>query len=206
MKITVFCVHLLVYVLTSCNGQESLNIDLNFELARRLDSIYVEDQRYRGMIDSVLERYGFESKETADFCLRMGKSDSSNLAYVVSILDSNGWLGPEVVGKNGNAALFLVIQHADLKVQEKYLPIMRKAVKEGKARSSDLALLEDRVALSQGKKQIYGTQVELDTKTGKYFVPPIEDEINVNKRRKDIGLGPIEEYVKQFGIKYVPPK
>ena len=64
---------------------------------------------------------------------------------------------------------------------------MREAVKNRKARPEQLALLEDRVALAQGKKQIYGSQIHQDPKSGKYFVAPIEDEPNVNKRRAAVG-------------------
>ncbi|MBK9289300.1 MAG: hypothetical protein IPN38_16860 [Flavobacteriales bacterium] len=42
-----------------------------------------------------------------------------------------------------------MIQHSDQVTQEKYLPMMREAVKNGKAQGSSLALLEDRVALGQ---------------------------------------------------------
>jgi hypothetical protein len=110
-----------------------------------------------------------------------------------------------VVGEQGNATLFLVIQHADQKTQEKYLPIMRVAVKSGKAYGRHLALLEDRVALAQGKKQIYGSQIHRDQQTGKYFVAPIEDEPNVNTRRAAVGLDPLEDYAKNWDIEYKLP-
>ena len=82
---------------------------------------------------------------------------------------------------------------------------MRAAVNNGDAQSSHLALLEDRVALGQGKKQIYGSQIHRDMKTGKYFVAPIEDERHVNKRRADVGLEPLEVYAKLWGIDYQIP-
>ncbi len=43
-------------------------------------------------------------------------------------------------------------------------------------------------------------------KTGKNEFFPIEDEANVNKRRAAVGLEPLEEYAKHFGIDYVLPK
>jgi hypothetical protein len=120
-------------------------------------------------------------------------------------LDKDGWLGPNEVGTLGNITIFLVIQHADQKTQEKYLPMMQDAVKNGKAYGSQLALLEDRVALRQGRKQIYGSQINRDSQTGKYFIEPIEDEVNVNKRRVAVGLEPLEDYVRQWNIDYQLP-
>lgn len=99
-----------------------------------------------------------------------------------------------------------VIQHSDLETREKYLPMLREAVKNGKALSMHLALLEDRVALGQGKKQIYGSQIHRDQKTGQWFVAPIEDEKNVNTRRASVGLEPLEVYLKHWNIDYKIPQ
>ncbi len=132
------------------------------------------------------------------------RKDSSIVAEVTNIIDKNGWLGVDIVGHLGNMTLFLVIQHADINVQEKYLPIMRQAVLDGKAEARALAFLEDRHLLRHGKKQFYGSQVDYDKKTGKPILAPIEDEPNVNNRRISIGLEPLEEYLKQWGIIYKP--
>jgi len=74
---------------------------------------------------------------------------------VEEIINKYGWLGADVVGEHGNQTIWLIIQHSDLATQERYLPMMREAAKNVKASASDLAYLEDRVALRQGKKQIY---------------------------------------------------
>jgi len=60
----------------------------------------------------------------------MDRKDSINLIKVMKILDERGWLGKNVVGEQGNKTLFLVVQHADLEYQQKYLPMMRDAVKK----------------------------------------------------------------------------
>jgi len=79
---------------------------------------------------------------------------------------------------------------------------MREAVKHGKAQASNLALLEDRVALGQGKKQIYGSQIGRDPETQLYYVSPLEDPDNVDKRREAVGLQPLAEYVSRWQIKW----
>jgi len=131
--------------------------------------------------------------------------DSSNLVYIEMLIARYGWPGKSFVGPFGNQTVFLVIQHAELPVQEKYLPLMQKSVEEGESESNDLALLQDRVLMRQGKKQIYGSQVILNNTGGQEFYP-IEDEKNVNVRRKKVGLQPLEEYAKFFGIDYKLPE
>lgn len=173
---------------------------LNKVLIRELDSIYKEDQQSRNRMNDIVQNYGYQSNEFHELAETMHKKDSTNLISIKKIIDHYGWLGEDVIGEEGNSTLFLVIQHSDQKTQEKYLPVMREAVKKGNAKASALALLEDRVALGQGKKQIYGSQIILDPKTGKDTLAPIEDFVNVDKRREAVGLEPLEEYVKYWGI------
>ena len=45
------------------------------------------------------------------------------------------------------------------------------------------------------KGQIYGSQIGRDQETGEYFVSPLIDPENVDKRRAEVGLGTISEYV-----------
>lgn len=173
---------------------------LDSNLVNTLDSVYATDQGNRLGINDTVQKYGIESPQIKALWKKISHQDSINLIKVRAILDKRGWLGPDIIGEEGNSTLFLVIQHADLATQEKYLPMMRKAVMDKKASSSDLALLIDRVALGKGNKQIYGSQVGMSRKTGTYYVFAIEDPVNVDKRRADVGLGPISEYVKHFKI------
>lgn len=189
------------------NGQSvSLDLKTKASLKSELDSIFTMDQKYRLMMDSVANRFGQESKQMKELWKITDEIDSKNLDRVTHILDKYGWLGPDEIGGKASSTLWVVVQHADQKTQEKYLPMMREAVSRGKARGSSLALLEDRVALRQGKKQIYGTQVGTDSETGNHYIMPIEDEPNVNKRRKAVELPPLEVYAKQWNIEYTLPK
>ncbi len=77
---------------------------------------------------------------------------------------------------------------------------MREAVQQKKANASSLALLEDRVALGEGRKQVYGSQIGFDEPTGKMYVLPLEDPDHVDKRRATMGLGPLADYVKRWNI------
>jgi hypothetical protein len=142
----------------------------------------------------------------ADSAFYMGRMDSLNLIEVEKIISRYGWPGQSFVGQKGNVTVFLVIQHAELAVQEKYLPLLRASVAKGESRASNLALLEDRIRMRQGKKQIYGSQIHFNKETGAQEFWPIEDEASVNTRRAKMGMQPIEEYAKLFGIVYAPVK
>ncbi|TFD97345.1 hypothetical protein E2605_06665 [Dysgonomonas capnocytophagoides] len=169
-------------------------------LISNLDTIFEEDQTYRIQAKEVEENYGWESIEMKSHWKLINEKDSINLIKVQNILDTRGWLGEDIIGSRGNQTLFLVIQHADLDTQEKYLPMMRDAVRKGNAKSNHLALLEDRVALRKGGRQIYGSQIGRDKETGEYYVLPLIDPDNVDKRRAEVGLGTIQDYIQNWGM------
>lgn len=169
-------------------------------LILRLDTIFQDDQKHRLAIDSVFSEYGADSPEAQRILEKMNETDSINLIKVKEIINNYGWLGREEVGQTGNNTLFLVIQHADSATQVNYLPLMRRAVQDGKAEASQLALLEDRVALIQGREQIYGSQIGVDEETGEHYVLPLIDPSNVDKRRASVGLQPLSEYATEWGI------
>jgi hypothetical protein len=182
--------------------ENKINLDktLDKRLAAILDTVYKDDQNYRLQLDSLVNKSGYESAEFKALSKLSVEKDSVNLIKVEKILDERGWLGPDIVGQDGNTTLFLVIQHAGLKTQEKYLPMIRDAVSKGNAYPAHLAMLEDRVAIRQGRRQIYGSQIGQDPTTGEYYVAPLEDPDNVDKRREPAGLGKMEDYVSNWGL------
>lgn len=189
-----------IAIVTENKEAEEANYDK--PLVAELDSIFDLDQGYRRQIDEIQEKYGNDSDEMRAHWMKIYVTDSINETKVVKILDERGWLGPDVIGQQGNSALFLVIQHADIATQQKYLPMMRDAVKKGNASPGSLALLEDRVALRTGEKQIYGSQIKTDPETGEHYVMPLADPDNVDKRREEVGLGPIKDYVSRWQIEW----
>ncbi|MFM9944616.1 MAG: DUF6624 domain-containing protein [Bacteroidia bacterium] len=168
------------------------NETYNDSLAKVLLSIRENDQKYRLMLDAVRHPYKEEASDSFKSILKMMVYyDSINLIRVKSIIDRYGWLSQNEVGNKGNSTLWLVIQHSDLKTQEKYFPIMKEAVKNGKATKGELAYLEDRMLMNQGKKQLYGTQYKLNEKNRQMELWLIEDPLNLNKRRESVGLPPM---------------
>lgn len=181
-------------------NKEIAEKDLDKPLVAQLEAIHQEDQKYRQQIGEIEKKHGRDSEEMKAHWKLIQEKDSINLIAVKKILDERGWLGRDIVGDQGNTTIFLVIQHADLETQVQYLPMMRAAVKKGNARTGSLALLEDRVALRQGKRQIYGSQISRDQETGEFFVSPLIDPENVDKRRKEVGLPPLADYIKHWDM------
>lgn len=131
--------------------------------------------------------------------------DSANARRLEEIVARHGWPGATLVGQDGSVAAFLVLQHADAGVQERYLPLVRDAARSGELLPSMAAMLEDRVRMRRGEKQLYGTQLRTEAGGGAPTLWPVEDEANVDARRAAVGLPPLAQYLRGFGIEYRPP-
>jgi len=174
--------------------------NLDEDMISHLDVIYNEDQdqNLRFKIENIAARQGYDCDSVCTLNKIIFTQDSVHLIYVKKILDEKGWLGPDKIGIQGNLTLWLVIQHSTLAVQEKYLPMMREAVNNRNAFARHLALLEDRVAIGQGKRQIYGSQLDYDSLNGNVYPLPLIDPDNVDKRRSDVGLDSLQEYLSGY--------
>lgn len=187
--------------LTDSLGKRQLRIEKDYDLPliRELNQIRETDQSIRQEYIKVRQE---KSPKTDSLLREMVRIDSINQQRIIYLLETKGWAGREKVGGAGSA-YFLVLQHASLEIQEKYLPLMKQAVSNGDIPASNLALYEDRIAIRKGQKQIYGTQIEYDA-AGQAKVSPLEDPMNVDKRRESIGLSPMADYLKQWDIVWDP--
>jgi len=172
------------------------NIDRTENFIAVLDTIWETEQAPIRLRDSLMRVYGAESKEYRKQQLIYEKNHVINEKKVRTILDNYGWPTKEMIGEQGNWTICNVIQHADNKVRIKYLPIMRKAVKEKKLEPRFLVRAEDRIATERGDLQIYGGQMKYYPETKSFNVWPVFDPINIDKRRAKMGLEPIAEFLK----------
>jgi len=175
---------------------------LEKDLIEKLHSIEDADQLYRAEVETIRDSLGATTDEYSAALRKMQEADSLNLITVREILDTRGWLGPEVIGQSGSTALFLVIQHADLATQEFYLPMLREAVELGDAHPVHLAYLEDRVRLRKGERQVYGSQIWTLPDDDTYVVAPLEDPMQVDERRVTLRLPTMASYARRFGIEW----
>jgi hypothetical protein len=117
-----------------------------------------------------------------------------NAKVLSDIIDTIGYPTIDKVGKEANEAAWLVIQHSigQPEFMKKSAELLKSAGDENKADPKSLAYLTDRIAVLEGKPQLYGTQFDWD-KHGN-LSPNLFDDLNkVNERRKSIGLNTIEE-------------
>jgi hypothetical protein len=120
--------------------------------------------------------------------------DQENTRWLGELLATRGWPGETLVGRDGATAAWLLAQHADHDpvLHRRFLEALRDAVAQGEASPANLAYLEDRVRVHDGRPQLYGTQFTLID--GELCPEPIEDPEHLDERRAQVGLGPFADY------------
>ena len=185
----------------------------NAALQSELEQMGAADQDVRGWMiantpygDAVLAQPPSDA-DAKILIARMTEVDRRNMARLAEIIDQFGWPGRSLVGDKASEASFLILQHSTVDNQRRYFPLLKAAADRGDARRDQAAMMEDRMLLAEGKKQIYGTQLRSGPDTqGRWVLQPIDDEANVDARRATVGLPPLAEYLKAFGLEYAPPK
>ena len=204
MKSRLFPTVLLIVVATlgiSCGGSEDSAPALTKEgVPGELIRMAEAEQQARGVLDSVVAAKGWKSPEALEAIQHEDEIDSSNMARLEEIITQFGWPGKSMVGGDTALCAFLVLQHADLPVQMKYLPMVKAEVQKGEVEPSHLAMLQDRILKRQSLPQIYGTQLWNDPSTGELGLYPVADSINIDLRRDSVGLGPLDDYLRSFGL------
>jgi hypothetical protein len=101
------------------------------------------------------------------------------------------------VGEDGAEEAWLIALHADhdVEFQRTCRQRLEQAVERGEAPARHLAYLTDRLLVHEGKKQRYGTQVRATPEGVESF--PVEDPEGLDERRTEVGLEPIQEYLRE---------
>ncbi|WP_125916347.1 DUF6624 domain-containing protein [Hymenobacter coccineus] len=156
----------------------------NHKLSSVIDSLYAADQSTAKIkpADSAAAAYQ--------------RVIRTNFPTVKKILDTYGYPNFTLVGQESSDHYFTLVQHSDFNqdFQQRVLKIMRREVDNKNASGKQYAFLTDRIATTKGDPQVYGTQVLM---SGNSKVKPCISPAELNKRRKSVGLEPIEDYLKK---------
>jgi len=105
------------------------------------------------------------------------------------LIEEYGYPTQKLIGKGGMRDFWLLVQHQDFDIE-----LQKACLKNCDFEPREKAYLTDRTLVNTGEKQLYGTQFYRDKK-GVLAPRPIKDKKNLDKRRKEVGLKPFQEYV-----------
>lgn len=171
----------------------------NEPFARELFRMIIKDQglMYAGNIErrKYLQNGGYFASPAIFPVLAMEeKNMKENQQRLFELLDLYGWPTASEVTEYAAAGAALIINHSTYEIRLKYFPMLEEAFKKGEAQPLRYAKMRDRLLVEQGKEQLFGTQIKLVNMVRES--EPIKDPEYVDKRREEIGLGPLAPYLK----------
>ena len=163
--------------------------EVNLVLQERLLAMERSDQSIRKEI--INNGTGQRPKQFLD---KAKQIDWENTQELKQIIFKHGWPTAELVGKTGVSAAFLIVQHSsDTDFKLSLLPRLKESYKNDDGISGQqVALMTDKVLISKGKKQTYGTQY--DVKEQRIIFKPIENAENINQLRAEMKMPPLDYY------------
>ena len=195
----------LIPILLACLALGCTNPKSTQNTTAQTDSLLCElherDQQIRHKLLSVQQAYIAEQQaELIDSIVMLVAEqdcvDSLNRVAVDSLLQ-NGW--PEGLSEQSNRTIWLIIDHADVDYQERYLPLIEQQAVRGTISPSDYATLLDRVNVRRQRPQRFGTQTGYKQRDDEVFtfVYPIEDVDALDSLRLSVGLDSMHLYLRQ---------
>jgi hypothetical protein len=112
--------------------------------------------------------------------------DTENQSTLLKMVPGEGWFLQSKYGDKAAFAAFQIVQHADPSMQEHFLPILAPLVAQHEIDGQSYGMMFDRVAVSHGQPQTYGTQFRCDA--GRWRPYPIADRQQLDQRREQMGF------------------
>ncbi|WP_418822855.1 DUF6624 domain-containing protein [Parabacteroides johnsonii] len=193
---------LLLFIVMCNNLQAQIDDSDKLLLDKKLQNVLNSDQQIRKEAIAIFHS-AVDIEKKIEFQHRLDSVDQANQQFVFAVLDSQGW--PSGLSAVANQAIFLVIDHAKLEDQKKYLPLVKEQSSNGILDKSAYATLYDRVQMHSGKKQIYGTQTILQNRGQEgdvLLIWPIQDSEKIDSLRQSVNLPPLNDYVKVVSSMY----
>ena len=191
---------LLACLALGCTSKKSTHSSIE-QTNSLLCELHERDQQIRYKLISVQQAYIAEQRtELIDSIVMLveeeERTDSLNRVAVDSLLQ-NGW--PEGLSEQSNQTIWLIIDHAHVEYQERYLPLIEQQAVRGIISPSDYATLLDRVNVRRQRPQRFGTQTGYKQRDDEVFtfVYPIEDVDALDSLRLSVGLDSIHLYLRQ---------
>ena len=174
--------------------QARIEKDYDHALISRLNAIQQRDQQPRHAYLFALQTTP-ENRPLLDSLIReMQAADSVNILEIKDILTTYGFPKKSKVG-TANTTIWMIIQHSDNipAFQRECLPMLTQAALQGEIDKWQVAMLEDRIALSEGRPQKYGSQI-VTNEAGKKVIYTLLDPEQVDRWRAEAGMEPLQTY------------
>lgn len=120
--------------------------DLDLALVQKINQVDIDDQKFRST-----KSKGFRTKQQ--------KFDNQNQQIINSLYNMHKtYIGRSLVGEKFESVMWAVIQHSNIEMMEKYLPVIQEAVESKELDIVPFKMMIDRIFSRKEGYQIFGSQ------------------------------------------------
>lgn len=216
-RITLLTLPVLALLLTNCatpSAQPNAavpaawlqNIEDKSRLVSEVQGLRAADQFERNEIIALLNNQSMPTadrdarvKELGDMITRNDRARTERLKEIIKTTDL---MQMSQIDPSMARSAFMIVMHAvgDLLFQKSQLPIAFELGKKGVIGNQEYAILTDKIAVAEGKPQTYGSQGKCEN--GAWQVVGQHDREAIIAARAEIGLDPLDDYLKQGATLY----
>jgi hypothetical protein len=155
-----------------------------------LEELFLKDEELRAKLIKSGELFSGYHPKMEELQIENGKK-------LQVLIEKYGWPVSEKYGNDIEHAAWMITMHAiSLPELQKQVLALLKA-DPIRNTSPECAMLEDRILVFSGRKQKFGTQFDWD-ENGLLHPFPIENPEDVDNKRKQVGLEPLELKVQKL--------
>ena len=157
-------------------------------------------EKQRGLLMEVVDKDQTKQSDRD----KLHKLYENNTVKLCQIIKTVGWPTTASVDREGVFAAFQVLKSAGtFELQRDLLPVIVAAIKKDPIQKSEFAGLYDRLRVSAGMKQLFGTQAV--TMGGFLILYPIEDPTRLDSLRAEFGLVKMDDQIRNLERTYGKP-
>jgi hypothetical protein len=212
IKLLLLAVLLLACASATTNAQSCLTPDdIKQMLARvggpppaKLDKKLKEEllkmaNKQRELLVQVVENDQTKEKDQK----KLHKLYDANTVRLCEILKTHGWPTSALVDREGVNAAFRILSVGSFEMQRDLLNVIAAVIKTDPSQKGEFAGIYDRLRVSAGMKQLFGTQAV--SMGGFLVLYPIEDQAKLDARRAEFNLSPMADYIRNLERIYGKP-
>lgn len=134
--------------------------------------------------------------------------DRQHAQTLMTIIERFGWPSREMVGLKAVQGAYIAVQHAghNPAFQSNCLALIQQQVDQGELPGAFLALMTDRVSVSRGDSQVYGTQMTMapDDLGVMRAVPAADiwEASELDQRRQALGMPSHQRFIEAIELAY----